>query len=475
MYTQNIILQPGKCKRPEKISRLSYVIPVLIIVITGLSSCKKQLDIGSPIDKITTEVAFNSDQSATSAVLGVYSQMMLTTPYIMSGGSTIWSGLVSDELAFTGTTANTLAFNSNTISPSSSTLSTDFWQRGYFHIYHINTSLEALNRSAAVSPVVKDQLKGELLFLRSYIYFYLINFFGDVPYSTTSDYTVNAVMPRTPVATIYNNIITDLSTARSLLPASWPAAGKARPNVYAATALLARVYLYTQQWQQAENMSTEVIASSGASLVSNLNNVFLSNSTEALWQLAPVVQGFNTTEGLNFIPANTTTKPLYVLTTALFNAFETGDQRKTAWTKTNVITGQNYNYPNKYKVRMNATVTEYYMMLRLSEQYLIRAEARAQQDKIAPAQSDINIIRSRAGLTATTANTKAALLTAIEKERRIELFAEWAHRWFDLKRTGRVDAVLQPLKPSWQSYAALFPIPQSQLERNPTLTQNPGY
>jgi hypothetical protein len=474
MYTHNIT-QIKNCKGPRRINGLLFAIPVLIVAITGLSSCKKHLDIGTPIDKITTDVVFNSDQSATSAVLGIYSQMMLTTPYIMSGGSTIWPGLSSDELAFTGTTANTLAFNSNTISPSSSTLSTDFWQRAYFHIYHINTSLEALDRSTAVSPVVKNQLKGELLFLRSYIYFYLINLFGDVPYTSTSDYTVNTVMPRTPAATIYNNIITDLLTARSLLPASYPSAGKARPNVFAATALLARVYLYTQQWEQAENMATEVIASSGASLVSNLNNIFLANSTEALWQLAPVVQGFNTTEGLNFIPANTTTKPLYALTTALYNAFEAGDQRKTAWIKTNVVASQSYNYPNKYKVRMNATVTEYYMMLRLAEQYLIRAEARAQQDKIAPAQSDINIIRSRAGLAATTANTKAALLTAIEKERRIELFAEWGHRWFDLKRTGRVDAVLQPLKPSWQSYAALFPIPQSQLERNPALTQNPGY
>ena len=87
----------------------------------------------------------------------------------------------------------------------------------------------------------------------------------------------------------------------------------------------------------------------------------------------------------------------------LYNAFETGDQRKTAWIKTNVVASQNYNYPNKYKVRMNATVTEYYMMLRLAEQYLIRAEARARQNKLPEAISDLNVIRARAGLGPLTA------------------------------------------------------------------------
>jgi hypothetical protein len=123
-----------------------------------------------------------------------------------------------------------------------------------------------------------------------------------------------------------------------------------------------------------------------------------------------------------------------------------------------------------------APVTEYYMVLRLSEQYLIRAEARAAQGKISEAKQDLNQLRSRAGLAGTTANDPEGLLAAIEQERRIELFSEWGHRFFDLKRWGKAGTVLGSLKPSsWQSGHELWPIPQNQINANPALKQNPGY
>ena len=118
------------------------------------------------------------------------------------------------------------------------------------------------------------------------------------------------------------------------------------------------------------------------------------------------------------------------------------------------------------------------MVLRFAELYLIRAEARAQQNKLTGANSaasDINVIRTRAGLSNTTATTQAALLLAVEKERQVELFTEWGHRWFDLRRTGRIDAVLSAVKPTWKPTAALFPIPYLEIQRNPLLTQNNGY
>ena len=93
-------------------------------------------------------------------------------------------------------------------------------------------------------------------------------------------------------------------------------------------------------------------------------------------------------------------------------------------------------------------VTEFYVVLRLAEQYLIRAEARANNNDIVGAQNDINVIRNRAGLNNTSANDKASILNAIEHERQTELFAEWGNRWFDLKRTDRADMVLGSLKPS---------------------------
>jgi hypothetical protein len=119
---------------------------------------------------------------------------------------------------------------------------------------------------------------------------------------------------------------------------------------------------------------------------------------------------------------------------------------------------------------------EYNVTLRLAEQYLIRSEARAQLTKISGAQADLDSVRIRAGLAKTTASTKDDLLTAIASERKVELFGEFSHRWFDLKRTGKADQVIGALKPAtWKSTAVLAPIPSDERLKNPSLTQNDGY
>lgn len=120
---------------------------------------------------------------------------------------------------------------------------------------------------------------------------------------------------------------------------------------------------------------------------------------------------------------------------------------------------------------------EYHIVFRLAEQYLIRAEARIQLGKITGAIQDLNKIRARAGLPPlSTSMTRDNAVAALEQERRIELFAEFGHRWLDLKRTNKVDQVIGALKPStWQPTAALWPVPQVQRRANPFLTQNKGY
>jgi hypothetical protein len=115
--------------------------------------------------------------------------------------------------------------------------------------------------------------------------------------------------------------------------------------------------------------------------------------------------------------------------------------------------------------------------MRLAEQYLIRSEARANLNNIAGAQADLNELRSRAGLPNTQVSDKTAILSAIEQERKSEFFTEWGHRWFDLKRTNRIDAVLIPIKTQWVPTASLYPIPESEIINNRGLqsAQNPGY
>jgi hypothetical protein len=164
----------------------------------------------------------------------------------------------------------------------------------------------------------------------------------------------------------------------------------------------------------------------------------------------------------------------------LLNAFEAGDQRVGAWLGTTVVNQGNgdstYYYPYKYKNTTAAAATvEDYMILRMGDLYLIRAEALAQQNKLDSAVTDLNEVRARAGLAATTAVTQPDVLSAILHERQTELFCEWGNRWFDLKRTQTIDAVMGVEKPGWKSSDALYPIPLQELQTNPFLVQNPGY
>jgi hypothetical protein len=108
---------------------------------------------------------------------------------------------------------------------------------------------------------------------------------------------------------------------------------------------------------------------------------------------------------------------------------------------------------------------------------LIRAEAEAQEGKLSDAIADLNIIRNRAGLPDLSLSLdQAQVLTAVMQERRIELFGEWGHRWFDLKRTGHaVTALSQDKGHAVSSNGLLWPVPYGELISDPNLKQNPGY
>jgi hypothetical protein len=151
------------------------------------------------------------------------------------------------------------------------------------------------------------------------------------------------------------------------------------------------------------------------------------------------------------------------------------------------VGGKQYNSPFKYKLNTGTPRVEYNMVLRLAEQYCIRAEARAMLDQLPEAVSDLNMIRKKAGLQdLKDITTQSQALVAIEQERRIEFFAEWGHRWFDLKRwrartathpdEKRIQEVMRVYRPAtWKPTAALWPIPKDELIRNPALIQNDGY
>jgi hypothetical protein len=358
-----------------------------------------------------------------------------------------------------------------------------------------------------LTPAVSKRLLGEAYFLRAFNYFYLVNLYGGVPLVLTSDYTINSKMGKTSATNVYTQIIADLAKAETLLNYNYAAldvtqttSERVRPNLAAVNALQARVNLYLKDYTASEAAATKVINQSGMYSFTPLNTVFLKNSKETIWALQPVDNGFNTGEGQLYTLPSTGPdydRPVYA-STSLVNSFEPGDDRKNNWLGNVIADGNTYWYPAKYKIPYVAVTDvivpakEYTIVLRLAEQYLIRAEARNEQGNTTGAVDDLNAlrIRSRAASTVEVPNplpnlastlSQGQIRTAIMKERRVELFTEWGHRWFDLKRLGAstIDAVMTTAElykgGTWINYKSLYPIPVSDILLNSALTQNPGY
>ncbi len=457
----------------KQLKKNIYICFMLATVFLNLN-CKKFVAIDPPAKELSTKLIFEEDATATSAVLGLYLKLWNFGYYVASA-----TGLSSDELKSLSTwDQNQIQFYENRIHPNNS-YTNRLWDNLYSTINQANSILEGLEKSILLTTQLKHQLEGETRFMRAACFFYLVNFFDEVPIITTTDFRVSGIEPRGKVENVYALIIEDLVKAQNLLEDNYVTAGRVRINKSSAIALLARAYLYRKDWQKAETESSKVINNTALyTLNSDLNAVFLANSSETILQFFPSTNGsINATEGAYFIPIfGTFTLSGTLLSDELVNSFEPGDNRKDNWVKSFTDGGQTFYHAFKYKIFVNTTKTEYSTTLRLGEQYLIRSEARAQLNNISGSQADLNVIRARAGLSNTGANDKSTLLQAIENERRVELFTEWGHRWFDLKRYSKADAVLSSIKaPNWQPTDTLYPIPERELIINPNMTQNAGY
>lgn len=446
------------------------------IISISLLSCKKFVEVGKPRTQLSSAALFTSDATATGAIFAIYSQIeaqgMLYRQITNTGLSSDEFKLRSTEPSYTDLALNNLTSNNSLIR--------GHWNNYYQMIYATNAVLEGLLKPTGISEPVKRQLQGEALTIRSLLYYYLVNLYGEVPLVTQTDYTVNATLQRSSVDDVYALITSDLTEAISLLDDNYKDAAnsttteRSRPNKAAAQALLARVYLYAGNWTKANELATAVIDNPLYSLPASLNNVFLKNNMEQIWQVQPVLVNFNTFIGNQLILNGAPT--LFFLDSTLVKDFRAGDKRRTDWIGQLVDGTTTWYFPNKYKVRSSAIITEYTSVLRLAEQYLIRAEARAKLNNLSGGEQDLSIVRTRAGLVALSGLTQEALLDSINSERRFELFAESGDRWFNLKRTGKVTAVLTALKGSnWAATDALYPVPFEERLRNPNLSQNPGY
>lgn len=482
---------------------------LILLVAFSLYGCNKIIEIPPPGTELVSSNVYMSDATAIAAVTGILTDITKDGnyggPFAGPMGISLLAGLSADELLLSNEVNNLVLqqyYQNNLSVISAASTGGELWTYLFNLIFRANSVIEGVTSNAAVAtitPSVREHLLGEAQFLRAFFYFYLVNFYEDAPILLSTDFKVNSAAARNTKAEVFQQIITDLQESQIHLSATYlgatliePSSERVRPTKWAARSLLAKAYLATGSYADAEAEASLVIDESATFTLTDLSSVFLKNSAEAIWQIQPTAVLFNTQDAPVFVIPPTglsDLNPVY-LNGALINSFEVGDQRAVPgnWVNTITIDGSIYFFPYKYKKNepdpeiLDASgQEEYLMMIRLADVYLVRAEARAQQDNITGSQEDLNRIRFRAGLLETTAVDKQSLLDAILHERQTELFVELGTRWIDLKRTGVINSVMEvitPLKAAgnpWRPFQQLYPLPLSDIQLSSALEQNPGY
>ncbi|MEJ0029172.1 MAG: RagB/SusD family nutrient uptake outer membrane protein [Bacteroidota bacterium] len=321
----------------------------------------------------------------------------------------------------------------------------------------------------ALTDALRKQYLGEAYFIRALSYFDLARVWGGVPIITqpTLTPTDNSGIERATSDAVYAQVLADLTTAEPLLPETTDRYRATRKTVWA---LLSRYYLYRGDNVKAEEYASKLIVdATNYKLLKPYNTFFAASARGTAESVFEIFYNGtteqNTHRGQWQPQSNGGTRqwaPNDAIV-ALLNNPLIGGNRSTLVAKDN----QNRWYGNLY-YRTPPSDPSY--VIRIAELYLIRAEARANQDKLTDAASDLNAVRDRAGLVATTAATKKIYFSLSRMSGRVE-FAEEPHRWFDLVRTGRAQAVLNIT----DANKLVLPIPQDQILVDPVLKQNTGY
>jgi len=324
----------------------------------------------------------------------------------------------------------------------------------------------------------RNQIIGEAYFLRALAYFDLARFYGGGQLVTepTERIDTHKGVRRSTLEETYAQVLADLNKAEELITNE---TDRSRATKFAVYGLKARLFLYTEKWQEAEEYATKSITNSGFALVKPFSSFYTGRlSQESLFEVI-----YTTVDASTYWRSwlskddggNQTYVPEASLITALSDPAQGGSRKG--------ILKESIQEPGLYTVQLYGKKdgTSSLFVLRIAEQYLIRAEARARKTTpdLEGAASDIRAVQTRADVTplftAAPSTTREEVLQAIENERRLELAFE-GHRFSDLIRTGRAADVLGSYNPLLKEpYQWVFPIPAASVEKDPALEQNPGY
>ncbi|AQX86205.1 RagB/SusD family nutrient uptake outer membrane protein [Elizabethkingia bruuniana] len=453
-----------------------------------LSSCSSDVLNTSPDStKITTNFYKDADQleqgvNATYGALQYDGQYQLAMPTI---------GEIPSDNTFDEVPANDSftygEFDFFTIQAKNDLLA-KAWRDHYIGIQQANIVLNRIT-PVAMDSQIKNYRIGEMKFLRALMYFDLVRIFGDVPLSTEETTNVNNYFGkgRNTTTEVYAFIVKELTEAISLLPANVTQKGRATKG--AALGILAKVLITNGKYNEAIPYLKQ-IESLGYSLLPDVNQIFSptnKNNSEIIFDVQ-FASGINANSEGNsafqmfspsgFVPG---AKGHNLPTKEIYNMYSSKDKRRDAYIG---LTPGGVPYTKKL-VKTSDVIADSgsnVIVLRLAEVYLILAECYAQTGDTANANIYVNKIKTRAGLDNVNISDKNTLLEEIAAERRKELIGE-GHRWFDLVRTGKAIEVMTKHfqnTPGYstakiQQYNLIMPVPQGQINTDPSIKQNPGY
>ncbi|QEC44207.1 RagB/SusD family nutrient uptake outer membrane protein [Pseudobacter ginsenosidimutans] len=453
------------------------VITILLLIQLAFTSCEKLIAVDMPDNQIDKNQVFENLQTANAALAGLYSGLFDNSPISGgSGGTGAILGVYTDDMDYYAASNADYQIFLNQQIETNTTINT-LWLNCYQHIYKANIIIEGIVNSRSLKESDKNSIKGEALLVRSVVYFYLQQLFGDIPYTTTTNYQFNQTISRTPATELLSKLQQDLTEAIALLSDNYRSAERIIPNRKVAELMLAKVYLLQHKWIEAELLLKTIVQSPMYQFQNDITQVFKKSGKHIIWQLKPLANGAATKEVQQYYHNNAAPTG-YALSENLVNAFSDDDLRKKNWMLIATFNQQTWHLPWKYQVRLDNT-SEYSIVFRLEEVYLLLAEAYAQQnlpDKITEALTYVNAIKDRAGIPILNGQySKEDLLSEIIVESRKEFFSEMGHRFLDLKRLNRLP-ILVTAKPNWKDYHIIWPLPQKELLLNSNLLpQNYGY
>lgn len=452
----------------------------------GMQACKKTVD-KLPTDFINEQNVFQTVTDLEQGLLAAYGTI--------SGENNMYvNAIVADETKISNENRGQGQFEFKwQYVPAQGGSASGSWTNLYQVIGRINKQLSVFDNvtpADAAETTKKEQIRGELLAIRALCHFYLVQGFGGryvasalgVPYTTTSD--IAARPARQTIGEVVTGIEADLLAAsNSPLPNAPTVSGTAgviRISKSVVAGIRARVALYKGDWANAITFANDCITLSGKTLATGTAYAGIwtdANESELLFKLRRTGTGVGTlwqdNNGDVFFEPSDKLKSLFDRTNDIrFNSFFLIDPN-----------AQDTCLVNKFFASSRGPKIVDVKMMRISEMYLIRAEAKAENNDLVGAASDYNAVRTAriTGYVNETFADKNVAITKVLEERQRELCFE-GFRYFDLLRRGlevtRPASDVQSL--SWQTLPAtdsrrLFPIPQASILANPNMVQNPGY